>query len=109
METLRILTALEDLLGSLGPQINIIMSRAITLENNKEGSANILLEDLDVAAILQMAKEKLSGQILAGEFFVLYKTGYNFKNNFSAVMLLRIFPISRTFRATKRIRGEELH
>ena len=113
METLRILTALEDLLGSLGPQINIVMSRAITLENNKEGSANILLEDLDVAAILQMAKEKLSGQILAGEFFVLYKTGYNLKiillNNFSAVMLLRIFPISRTFRATKRIRGEELH
>ena len=79
METLRILTALEDLLGSLGPQINIIMSRAITLENNKEGSANILLEDLDVAAILQMAKEKLSGQILAGEFFLHYKTGYNLK------------------------------
>ena len=77
METLRILTALEDLLGSLGPQINIVMSRAITLENNKEGSANILLEDLDVAAILQMAKEKLSGQILAGEFCLLYKTGYN--------------------------------
>ena len=81
METLRILTALEDLLGSLGPQINIVMSRAITLENNKEGSANILLEDLDVAAILQMAKEKLSGQILAGEFFVLYKTVYNLKIN----------------------------
>ena len=79
METLRILTALEDLLGSLGPQINIVMSRAITLENNKEGSANILLEDLDVAAILQMAKEKLSGQILAGGFFLLYKTGYNLK------------------------------
>ena len=79
METLRILTALEDLLGSLGPQINIIMSRAITLENNEEGSANILLEDLDVAAILQMAKEKLSGQILAGEVFVPYNAGYNFK------------------------------
>ena len=66
METLRILTALEDLLGSLGPQVNIIMSRAITLENNKEGTGNILLEDADVAAILQMTKEKLSGQIIAG-------------------------------------------
>ena len=62
METLRILTALEDLLGSLGPQINIILSRAITLENNKEGSGNVLLEDPDIAAILQMTKEKLSGQ-----------------------------------------------
>ena len=27
MESLRILTALEDLLGSLGPQINIILSK----------------------------------------------------------------------------------
>ena len=67
METLRILTALEDLLGSLGPQINAIMSRAITLENNKEGTGNILLEDADIAAILQMSKEKLSGQIIAGK------------------------------------------
>ena len=66
METLRILTALEDLLGSLGPQINIVLSKAITLENNKEGSGNVLLEDQDVAVILQMTKEKLSGQIIAG-------------------------------------------
>ncbi len=66
METLCILTALEDLLGSLGPQVNIIMSRAITLENNKEGTGNILLEDAEVAAILQLTKEKLSGQIIAG-------------------------------------------
>ena len=66
METLRILTALEDLLGSLGPQVNIIMSRAITLENDKEGTGNILLEDAEVAAILQLTKEKLSGQIIAG-------------------------------------------
>ena len=73
METLRILTALEDLLGSLGPQVNIIMSRAITLENNKEGTANILLEDADVAAILQMTKEKLSGQIIAGVVFKFTK------------------------------------
>ena len=69
MESLRILTALEDLLGSLGPQINIILSKAITLENNKEGSGNVLLEDQDVAAILQMTKEKLSGQIIAGSPF----------------------------------------
>ena len=71
METLRILTALEDLLGSLGPQINIILSRAITLENNKEGSGNVLLEDQDIAAILQMTKEKLSGQIIAGLLLLL--------------------------------------
>ena len=73
METLRILTALEDLLGSLGPQINIMMSRAITLENNKEGTGNILLEDADVATILQMTKEKLSGQIIAGKINIKFK------------------------------------
>ena len=70
METIRILTALEDLLGSLGPQINAVLSRAIVLENNKEGTGNILLEDENIAAILQMTKEKLSGQIIAGNYFV---------------------------------------
>ena len=71
METIRILTALEDLLGSLGPQINAIMSRAIVLENSKEGTGNILLEDENIAAILQMTKEKLSGQIIAGMIAVI--------------------------------------
>lgn len=66
MVALRVITALEDLLGSLAPQIDVIMSRAIALENKQDGTSNMLLEDQDIAAILQMTKEKLSGQIMAG-------------------------------------------
>ena len=42
------------------------MARAIALENKQDGTSNILLEDPDIAAILQMTKEKLAGQIMAG-------------------------------------------
>ena len=66
MVALRVITALEDLLGSLAPQIDVIMSRAIALESKQDGTSNMLLEDPDIAAILQMTKEKLSGQIMAG-------------------------------------------
>ena len=69
MTGLRLLTALEDLLGSLGPQINAMMGRAISLDNNRIGASNALLEDPDVAAILEMTKEKLAGQIVAGMIF----------------------------------------
>ena len=66
MTALRVVTALEDLLGSLAPQIDVVMTRAIALENKQDGTSNLLLEDPDIAAVLQMTKEKLSGQILAG-------------------------------------------
>ena len=63
-------------------KINIVLSKAITLENNKEGSGNVLLEDQDVAAILQMTKEKLSGQIIAGVFsYFDNSTGKSEKNS----------------------------
>ena len=32
LPSLRLLSALEDILGSLGPQINVIMGRALNLE-----------------------------------------------------------------------------
>ena len=66
MGCLRLLTALEDLLGSLGPQINALMSRSLALEKSREGSSNLLLEDPDIAAILEMTKEKLAGLVVAG-------------------------------------------
>ena len=58
--------ALENLLGSLGPQITAMMSRALKLDKKREGASNILLEDDNAAAILELTKEKLAGQIVAG-------------------------------------------
>ena len=42
------------------------MSRCLALEKSREGASNLLLEDPDVAAILEMTKEKLSGLVVAG-------------------------------------------
>lgn len=67
MGTLRLLVAIEDVLGSMAPQINAMMAKAIALESKSQGTSNILLEDPDIAAILQITKEKLSGQIMAGK------------------------------------------
>ena len=58
--------ALENLLGSLGPQITAMMSRALKLDKKREGASNVLLEDDNAAAILELTKEKLAGQIVAG-------------------------------------------
>ena len=58
--------ALENLLGSLGPQITAMMSRALKLDKKREGASNILLEDDNAAAILELTKEKLAGQVVAG-------------------------------------------
>ncbi len=66
IDTLRMVTALENLLGSLGPQINAMMSRALSLEKKRADSANLLLEDADAAAIIELTKEKLAGQVVAG-------------------------------------------
>jgi len=63
---LRLLTALEDSLGSLGPQINQVLARALSLEQSREGASKVLLEDPDTVSILDMVKEKLSGQMAAG-------------------------------------------
>lgn len=61
------MTALENLLGSLGPQITAMMSRALALDKKRMGSCNVMLEDANVAAVLELTKEKLAGQIVAGE------------------------------------------
>ena len=66
LECLRVVIALENLLGSLGPQITAMMSRALKLDKKREGTSNVLLEDDNVAAILELTKEKLAGQVVAG-------------------------------------------
>ena len=63
---LRLLTALEDTLGSLGPLVNQAVARALSLEQRREGSSRVMLEDPDTAALLEMVKEKLAGQMMAG-------------------------------------------
>jgi hypothetical protein len=42
-------------------------SRSLALEKNRDGSSNLLLEDQDVAAILEITKEKLAGLVVAGK------------------------------------------
>jgi len=63
---LRLLSAMEDSLGSLGPSVNQILGRALSLENSRNGASKILLEDPDTVTLLDMVKEKLSGQLAAG-------------------------------------------
>lgn len=63
---LRLLTALEDTLGSLGPPVNQILARALSLEQGRAGSSKVLLEDPDTVSLLEMVKEKLTGVAGAG-------------------------------------------
>ena len=63
---LRVLTALEDSLGSLGPHVNKILARSLSLEQRREGAGRVLLEDPDCVSVLDMVKEKLHGQMMAG-------------------------------------------
>ena len=62
---LRRLGSLDDVLGSLGPQVNALIGRALALEECRAGTSNILLEDADVACYMDMVKEKLNGQVMA--------------------------------------------
>ena len=63
---LRILTALENQLGSLGPRVNTLLASALSLEKVSAGSSNTLLSNSDNFVLLETVKEKLKGQLLAG-------------------------------------------
>jgi len=63
---LRILSALEDSLGSLGPALNKILAKSLSLEQSRPGTSGVMLEDPDIVSVLDMVKEKLSGQVMAG-------------------------------------------
>ena len=41
---LRVLSALEDSLGSLGPAVNKILGRSLSLEQSRAGTSRVLLE-----------------------------------------------------------------
>nr|XP_034177938.1 uncharacterized protein CG7065-like isoform X2 [Osmia lignaria] len=63
---LRLLTALEGQLGSLGPKIVSLLSRALAAEKAKPNSAEELLYDEEVSVLFETVKEKLKGQLFAG-------------------------------------------
>ena len=62
---LRLLTALEDVLGSLGPAVNQVLGRSLALEQGREGASQALLEDPDCVTVLHLAREKLAGLVAA--------------------------------------------
>lgn len=63
---LRILTAFEDYLGSLGPKIIDLLAKAVALEKVKPNLADDLLMNEENSILLDTCKEKLTGQIMAG-------------------------------------------
>ena len=67
LQVLRMLVALEDSLGSLGPSITNLLTRALSAERCKIGSSSKLLkDDATCVDLLDTSKEKLKGLLLAG-------------------------------------------
>lgn len=66
VSVLRLLTALEELLGSLGPKVNDLLAKALALEKVKANSADDMLINEDNCVIFETIKEKLKGQLIAG-------------------------------------------
>lgn len=62
---LRLLTALEDHLGSLGPKVVDLLGKALALEKVKANSADDLLLNEDHVVFFETIKEKLKGILIA--------------------------------------------
>ncbi|XP_037917207.1 uncharacterized protein CG7065 isoform X3 [Hermetia illucens] len=63
---LRLLTALEEQLGSLGPKVIDLLAKALALEKIKANSSDEMLLNEDTSVFFETVKEKFKGQILAG-------------------------------------------
>ncbi|XP_021914460.1 uncharacterized protein CG7065-like isoform X2 [Zootermopsis nevadensis] len=63
---LRLLTAMESQLGSLGPRVNSLLATALSLEKASPNSSSALLADSENFVLLETVKEKLKGQLFAG-------------------------------------------
>ncbi|XP_050297919.1 uncharacterized protein CG7065-like isoform X2 [Anthonomus grandis grandis] len=66
VSVLRLLTALEEKLGSLGPKIIDLLAQALALEKKEANSSEILLDNEINCVMFETVKEKLKGQLLAG-------------------------------------------
>lgn len=66
VDVLRILTALEERLGSLGPKIIDLLAQALALEKKEANSSETLLDNDINCVLFETIKEKLKGQLLTG-------------------------------------------
>nr|XP_037872020.1 uncharacterized protein CG7065 isoform X2 [Bombyx mori] len=64
--TLRLLIALEDYLGSLGPRVIDLLAEALKMEKDRPNSSEELLDRESAVVLLETAKEKLKGSVQAG-------------------------------------------
>lgn len=68
VSVLRLMTALEDDLGSLGPKIVDILSKALQAEKANPAQVNAVILNDKNCTIIETAKEKLKGLVMAGLF-----------------------------------------
>lgn len=90
---LRLLTALEEKLGSLGPKIIDLLGQALGLEKNEANSSETLLDNEINCVLFETVKEKLKGQLLAG--LVDYAQEKAFKNAIKKIASLLHFATQR--------------
>ncbi|CAH0747128.1 unnamed protein product [Diatraea saccharalis] len=64
--TLRLLVALEDYLGSIGPKLVDLLTEALRMEKEKGNSSEELLDRDSAVVLMETAKEKLKGAVQAG-------------------------------------------
>lgn len=64
LQILRLLTALEDNLGSLGATVTVVLSRVLSVERQQAGSSSSLAHE--AVDLIDTCKEKLIGQIEVG-------------------------------------------
>lgn len=66
ISVLRLLTAFEDMLGSLGSKVVDLLSKAVAVEKVRPNLSEELLMSSENSVLLETVKEKLKGLILAG-------------------------------------------
>lgn len=90
---LRLLTALEEKLGSLGPKVIDLLGQALALEKNEANSSETLLDNEMNCVLFETVKEKLKGQLLAD--LVDYAQEKAFKNAIKKIASLLHFANQR--------------
>lgn len=90
---LRLLTALEEKLGSLGPKVIDLLAQALASEKNEANSSETLLDSEINCVLFETVKEKLKGQLLAG--LVDYAQEKAFKNAIKKIASLLHFASQR--------------
>lgn len=76
VSVLRLLTALEERLGSLGPKVIDLLAQALAMEKNDANSSENLLDSEINCVLFETVKEKLKGQLLAGIVDVIQERAF---------------------------------